>query len=98
LVICVIVAEAPDDKPVTVSKRLDPDVDVTLTTPEVTVAVSQVNAELKLVIVTVNPSAVEVGVENVGFRGESNAVAFDVTDPVPLLYAVRLVVWVSVED
>jgi hypothetical protein len=81
----VIVAEAPGDKPVTVSNRLDPEVEVTETIPDVTVAVSQVNAESKLVIVTVNPSAVDVVAENVGFKGESKAVAFDVTDPVPLL-------------
>ena len=39
---CVIVAEPPDDKPVTVRNLFVPDIDVTVTVPELTVGVAQV--------------------------------------------------------
>ena len=42
---CVIVAEAPGDKPVTVSTRLDSEAEVIATEPLPTVGVAQVKAE-----------------------------------------------------
>jgi hypothetical protein len=69
-VFCVIVAEAPGAKPVTVKTLVDPLVELTVTTPLVTVAVSQVNAASKFVIETLNPSAVAVGDPKIGFRAE----------------------------
>ena len=41
-VVCVIVAEAPGDNPVTVKTRVEPVVDVTATEPLLTVGVAQV--------------------------------------------------------
>ena len=64
----VIVAEAPGLRPVTVSKRLLPVVDVIATLPAETVGVAHVKAASKLVMVTVKPSAVAVGEPKVGFR------------------------------
>ena len=59
-------AEAPETKPVTVKTRLEPEVEVTETDPDVTEGVPQVKLESKFVIVTVKPSAVEVGVPKTG--------------------------------
>jgi hypothetical protein len=67
----VIVDVAPGDKPVTVKTRLDPEVEVSETDPEVTEGVPQVKLESKFVIVTVKPSTVDVGVPKTGSNAAS---------------------------
>ena len=80
---CVIVAVAPDDKPVTVKTRFEPVVEVTETDPDVTEGVPQVKSASKFVIETVKPSAVAVGVPKVGVSAVPNVEAVPKTVPRP---------------